>query len=598
VIRKGFRVGVYGAAAAGAFATVAALALARERRHVIPQVRMDPSDAGRRRARGLPVARIADAGVVSLLLMVILSLSSVVLRPQREVFNSPDEFSNYIFTRTFAQTGKLWYSNDLLDEDKENLLHPRGAITTNGRAVPFNYLGLPISYAPIYKAFGENTKYVALVLAVLTITFLCRTAAELFGASLRDALVAIVGCTPLVYHFNLPYMNALPAITMFAGGCYFLARYVRRPGNSNLVGASVLFSLSMFFRYEYVVIASPLVALMIYAKIGRAVGVESARALAAYAGITVLCFIAPVLALNRIVYGSWLTYGYSLFNRVYFPQRSAQEGLSLAENALRTMRSVLLPSYPLDLAAAGENLVRCTIFLAPVFTVTAGIGACSLLKRGALRPAWLALFLVFLVYVLLYRGASGNVWSNTTGFEPTFNAAVVRYWLPIYVLLMLLCTYALTNIRAVAMKIGLSAAIVATGVVTLGYTTNGNVRSLREVVAHHQAWTDSHLSLIPNDAVVYAGRSDKRVATHRDTAAWWNGEESYDPEVVAQSMSRVAVTGRPIFIIVEREVDIPALNRALRPYGLQADEARRSELSRVRSMSEAAAVTPPAFGPE
>jgi hypothetical protein len=535
---------------------------------------------------------------VTILLGLTFWLATVVLWPQKEVFNSPDEFSNYIFTRSVAENGRPWYVNDLLRSDEENLLHPRGALTTNGRAVPFNYLGLPLAYAPIYKAAGENTKYVGLVLAAVTIVFLWRTAAELFHASFRDALVAILGCTPLIYHFNLPYMNVLPAITMFAGGCYFLARYLRRPGYWNLAGAALLFSFSMLFRYEYVLIASPLVALIVYAKVGKAFDMDSFKAGALYAGIISLVFVAPVVALNRVVYGGWTTYGYSLFNDVYYPERSAQNGLGLVENVSRALRGVLLPSYPFDFAAAAENLVRCMALLTPVFTITAIVGAWYVARRRLVRPRWLLLFAGFMAYAILYRGASGNVWSNTSGLEPTFNASVVRYWLPIYLLMILLCAYTLTTIRRPQVRAGVSAAIVVSAVLTLGFTTNGNVRSLRDVVVHHQAWTDSHVADLPADAVVYAGRSDKRVATHRDTAAWWNGEESYDPAAVARSMSRVAAADRPIYIIVEREVDIEKLNDALRPYGLEAEHARRTQLSRVRTLDQAGAVlTSPSGAP-
>ena len=82
---------------------------------------------------------------------------------------APDENASYIFTRALADTGKLWYEKDFLAGDEENLLHPRGAITHDGRAVPFNFLGLPVLYAPFYKVLGEDTRYVGVAIAVVTV---------------------------------------------------------------------------------------------------------------------------------------------------------------------------------------------------------------------------------------------------------------------------------------------------------------------------------------------------------------------------------------------------------------------------------------------
>ena len=54
----------------------------------------------------------------------------------------------------------------------------------------------------------------------------------------------------------------------------------------------------------------------------------------------------PLALLNQEVYGNWKTYGYSLFNEVYFPERNDAANASALRSNFVALRGVLLPSYP------------------------------------------------------------------------------------------------------------------------------------------------------------------------------------------------------------------------------------------------------------
>lgn len=496
----------------------------------------------------------------------ILFLSTQLLLQQGPVYQSPDETSNHIFTQTFGDTGKLWYEHELLPQDSENLLHPRGVLTHDDRAVPFNFLGLPVLYGGLYRVVGEHVQYIAILFAAATAFFIYRAAVELFDVALEDALAALIVATPLLYYFNRPYMNALPAIAFFALGVWMLARYAKRGSNTSFALAALAFACAMLFRYEYVLFCTPLLAIVAYQREG-AIGWLLVRRLAIAAAVVGGVFILPVLAMNQFVYGHWRTYGYGLFNDVYYPEKSSDSGGLLTSTAASVV-SVFVPS-DIQLDVVARNLVRFTILQAPMLTLVALVGGWFTYSQNGLRLRTLALWTLLLALFLCYRGSS-DTWASR-GMAPDFDAAVMRYWLPMYVGLALLAAYALSTITDRVLKLVLVCVMAATGVVTLGWQYDGNLSGISDTLAREERW--SHQTLIPtteSNAVVFSGRSDKRVVPYRFSAAWWNGEEFYNPHEIAASMNLVRNAGYPVYVIRESEVDIDELNVALRAFGLTA----------------------------
>jgi hypothetical protein len=502
-----------------------------------------------------------------------LILATYLLLRQGDVYQSPDESSNRIFTEAFGTTGKVWYEDELVALDEENLLHPRGVLTYDDRAVPFNFLGLPVAYGALYALIGEDVRYVAILIAGATAFFIYRATNVMFGARTEDTLAVLLGCTPLFYYFNRPYMNALPAIGMFSLGIWMLARFGRKQSFRDLILASAAFSLAMFFRYEYLLFCGPLLALTVAIQSGVPLSRRAAW-LAGAGSIVMAVFVVPVFMLNQYVYGDWSTYGYSLFNDAYYPSKGGAEA-----GLFESIRAALFPSS-IDVEVVARNLIRFTVLLVPVLAVLAVVGAWLLIRQRLVRWRTLLAFSALLAFFLCYRGSSAT-W-GAAGMAPTFDAAIVRYWLPMYLGFVLLATYALSQIADRWLKTALAGALAITAAITLLWSFDGNLSQLANGLESQQRWSEDVLvPLTEEDAVVYAGRSDKRIVPYRFTAAWWNGAEFYDPSSVARSMSRVHTAGRPIYIRHEPEVDIDELNKELAKFRLVSIPAGHRALSSV-----------------
>ncbi len=221
-----------------------------------------------------------------------------------------------------------------------------------------------------------------------------------------------------------------------------------------------------------------------------------------------------------------------------------------------------------------------------MFTLGAAIGGLYIVRGRRMSALQLAGIGLLLVYVLIYRG-SGNTW-NAAGTEPTFDASVMRYWLPFYTALFFLMTYALTSISDGGLKFVFVAALLLSGPMTVYTVAAGSVEGERTKIEGYQRWAET--VLVPNtepDSIIYASRTDKAIASYRDVATWWNGEEFYDPSVVAHSVSRLhESSARPIYVYKEREVSIPELNQKLADFGLEATPVMKTGLYRISELSD------------
>ena len=194
------------------------------------------------------------------------------------------------------------------------------------------------------------------------------------GAEAWQAWAVALAFTPLIYYLNRPYMNATPLLACLFLGIWAFARYMKSSSRTDLVLASVAAAFVLFFRYEYCLFIGPLMLWALYIKHQTLNSRAYILDVAIFGIAIVVLFAIPIAALNQWIYGDWKTYGPGLFNDVYFPSRTGSEETSIFSSAFKSARSLLLPSYPLDLGQTLRNVPRLTVLLAPAYTAIALIG--------------------------------------------------------------------------------------------------------------------------------------------------------------------------------------------------------------------------------
>ena len=533
---------------------------------------------------------MAHLGVALACLITFLAVGALVIAaldtPNR-LFRSPDENAGYLFTKTLAQTGRLSYEADYLAGDKENLLHFRGAVTHGGKAVPFNYLGQPILYAPFYRLLRDDVKYVAVPISLVTVAALASAGALISPRRPWIAWLAVLAAAPLLHTFARPFLNLAPALMFGAIAAYFLIRYVQDPGKArgSLILSSLAFSLAAFMRYELVIFSSLLMVITVLHKQGSP-NIHAFRDLAIFLGIVGCAFVLPVLILNYFIYGSPFTYGYGLFNEAYFPDRVAP--VAGLWNYIVKARSVLLPAYPVDLKTAGTSLFYQVAGIAPFFTMAALSGAALLVRNRHVSVRMFVAALALALYTYLYRGAGdSNLAGETTA---NFEASIIRYSAPLLVVFLFLVIYAIEQINKAELTLLVLGILIFSSFSSLTSTTDGNLFHIRDMLRKSQPTLDSVLPLVEENAVVYTDIYDKVISDRRVVATWWGGastvygDEHFRPEEIADSVRRVAATRPVYFMVTDTETIFERLNAPMAERGLRLSPWKYKALLKVEPL--------------
>ena len=500
-----------------------------------------------------------------------------------DVFLS-DDTSMYWATKQLATTGKLYFKDDLLADDSENLLHVRGFITYEGKAVPYNFLGLPILYAGPYRLLGDRAEYTGAFLGVVALVSLWGILGILHPGQQKWTFPLVFLATPLLYYLGRPYMNILPAVSFFLLGLYFLLRHYKSPSVRWMLAASFFFALEVFSRYADIVFVTPLVFIVLWQTYGKILSISVARDLVAFAATVGVVFGVPLLAVNEMTYGSPFTYGYHLFNEAYYPNRGGSADPGIA-GLLGSLQVMLMPSgfVPSALLAA---LWKYLFLLTPVLLILGGIGFLVVLRKRAVGWKFLLAYAGLFLYVLLYEG-SGAVW-GTQYRDPTLGHTMVRYWIPAYLGLLILASYAIADWQQPIHKLVVVALTISVGFAGL-FSGADSLVAVRDGINNGQEFVSA--SIMPfteENAVVYAGRSDKFVASSRRVAAWFNSAEEsfFDASLVAASMNKVHAKGVPAYIVHDKDANLKQLARELAKYGLALKVVGNGNLSKIVEQAE------------
>ena len=107
----------------------------------------------------MSLASLKNLLFFSICIGILLSLVLYLPTQNNKGFFSPDENSNYLATKLYADTNHLWYVEEYTELDIENYLHPRHFVTLNERVVFAQFFGLPILYGTFYPIIGEKPPF-------------------------------------------------------------------------------------------------------------------------------------------------------------------------------------------------------------------------------------------------------------------------------------------------------------------------------------------------------------------------------------------------------------------------------------------------------
>ncbi len=477
--------------------------------------------------------------VVGLLFLTIFFVTSYtnLINNFPHTFTSPDSASNYVIVKEYGSTGNMYLEKDYTYLDEENMLHQRGLLTWNDKVVPFNFLGMFLFHGTFYSVLQDNVKVINLFLLIVLIGASKILLESLTNRRIKTVymLFGVIGSLPLLYLFNFPYYNIVPAITFFFLSVAFAFKF-NMTGEEKYFYLSFLFALmSIWFRYTYVLFLG-LFYIINYFLNMKAYHKRFIKNVLVVSLLSFFVFLVPLFVMNNVLYDDPFIFGYTLHNQIFFDDRVAQEGES---ETLNLLASIFYPSYNFDLGLLFNNLYKQFFLLTPFYIL---LGALLVFEGSRKYSIDMKLwpYLILIIYIIIYMGMS-ITWGHDTDYKK-LNSSMLRYWLIIHVLLMLMMVLSLLNLESKMFKFFIVAVMVVYSFSVL-FMLNSEDDSLVDRVERLDRYEDYGgiiEGLTDEGSIIYDSAYDKILFSHRDIATWWSGTNSkFDKDDTLNSMNRL-----------------------------------------------------------
>jgi Dolichyl-phosphate-mannose-protein mannosyltransferase len=353
------------------------------------------------------------------------STSNIGINSNELIFNSPDETANFWAAKTFYATGSFTQFSDssLVGGD---IVSPRSLRIIDNYLVPTGFLGMPWLYGNLAKLVNSSSiiPYLTPFFAVLGILFFYLSLRFIFSQKISWLSSALLFVQPAYWYYATRTMmpNVL-FLGLFFIGLYFFLRAIFKKNTISYIISGVFIGLALMTRASEIIWVLPFFALLCLFYFKRINWTAI--------WLMPICTIAgmlPMFYYNNILFGHPLSLGYQM-----------QQGVEVGDYQ---WLSYLLP-FGLNLAIIKLHAIQ---YIRDIFSwqfYSAVIGAILLafsLFRTKLKFKKNVLsFLVVLVAIssilVIYYGS----WVFSDNPNPnavTIGTSFVRYWLPIYILML------------------------------------------------------------------------------------------------------------------------------------------------------------------
>jgi|SRR3989344_5909416 len=362
------------------------------------------------------------------------------------IFNWPDENANYFFAAIFAKHGVLFFP-EYLNVLSDNLLHSRSINVVDANLVPVAFLPTVAIFGLFFKFLGPwGILFFTPLLALITIYIIYRLSYLLWSDHKFSLTIAILllSASPWLYFANFSFLPTVLFIFLLSAGYGCWARSLKVGDRHGLYwqGGTVLLSLAVVSRPSEIVWVAFIALFIIY--LHRSV-LDLKRLLASV--FILLAIGAWSLGLNYLTYGHYLSFG-------YFDMQGGNLSSEFNDhtNSWRSWLILLFSPFGFDIKSIAYNFYHYFIRIGLYKVILALLAIIFLAvkyKRFSSMPkVWQRYFILVIpvfILILLYYGS----WDIADPLVKSLNrlsSSYVRYFMPLYILILPLAAWALLKI--------------------------------------------------------------------------------------------------------------------------------------------------------
>ncbi len=457
--------------------------------------------------------------------------ASFALWGHGETFVSPDENANFFFSRTYAETGRLFVVEPL-NVRIGDVLAPRSILALGGRLVPGGFAGLPFLYGGFARAFGMWVlPLLTPLLAAASVIAWAAVCRKLFGGRVGWWSGILLAFHPAWWLYaTRGFMPNVPFTALLIAAAFFLlirpVAWLQHRHQKRVVAwmdpalAGLALGAALLIR----TVEAPWVLLGL-----AGVAVWQRRAVTRALAVPFLCglllVLAPLPFLNRELYGAWYATGYTAGSAQSLPGEWAGLEAERAETqSLAPWRAALnaaaAPLFPFGIHPR-RILVEVKEYGVAMFWWMSVLSAAGLWFVWARRKdSTVHGYFVLAAFVTLWLATLYGSWSFADNPDPTkitIGNSHVRYWLPAFVLLTPFAAMTLdalvSRVRSargqVALTAVLTAALLGLDVRAAYLPPSDGIHDNQGALARFAAARAFVLERTEPDAVLIADRADK-----------------------------------------------------------------------------------------
>lgn len=466
-------------------------------------------------------------------------------------FNTPDEMAGYIVSEAFAQHGQFYFQDPITEANPPYSIGPRGFVESNGRAVAIYSLGHPFLFGIFHKLFGSLAPAVLAIvpgLAILALAILIRLLTP--NATFYLGFLAL-GASPLWYWISRIYMNLSVTLLFLSWGlvCFILA--IRHRSLGWYAAATSGFALAALMRNQeaplLLIIAMGFTVIFLK-QMGPFRWNSFLRVAGVYCIGQCVFFIIPLAIMNWQTYGSPFTVGYQVLYEQIHPERVPIQG-NLALSAISFVKLAFFPA-PISFEVLWKGVLYQIILMMPVLFLLGVAGLILARQRVTTAYRWGAFLLgVALVYLIISTSIPGVHLADAA--EPAMISSLVRYWLPVYLAIVVGAAYALSHVgKIVALPLIISIVFLSTYQVWI--SSPEAILKLRSILERNSTTYGELLqqNTEPEAVVVASSPKDKFIPQWRRTIAIYlnDGTERSTQRVVRIAES-IFPLGFPVYFL-------------------------------------------------
>ncbi len=480
-------------------------------------------------------------------------------------FNSPDEAANAYFSLRVANSQVLSQATYLNDLAQNEIVHPRSMNVVEGNLVPASFLGLPLIYGNLARLVGEwSLPYLTPIFGFVGLLFLYLFVRELFDKRVAIIFILLTASLPAFWYFHARsfFHNAL-FFDLLSVLLWLSLKIVRQGKLWQYLLAGLVFGLAISVRTSEIFWLA-VVGLIWILWQRRELKLWSLL----WAWLVSLVSFAPVLYLNKLMYGRLLTVGYQA--GIDFPGRNLHQVFSLAQE-------LVLP-FGFHPKVIWLNLQNYLIYLQWWWAVLALTGlvfsGLIWLNLSKIQRSYVIAGLVASVWLIIVYGS----WLFHDNPDPqaiTLGTSYIRYWLPVFVFGLLpaalLLAWLWNKFWSKWLTVGVMVLFLILSGYLVMYDSEEGLLKIRQNIIRFEQTSKLVQDLTPDNAVIVSGITDKFFFPERQVIFNLYNDRDY------HSLARLLIAEVPVydFHSTWSEADFVYYNQSkLKIYNLKLEPVR------------------------